>query len=598
MEASIAFLHDLRRLGTKADLIAALGVSEDLFDAVLAFDPSEVDTTVKRPAPDSETFEIPVFLRHNIPKRNKARGHRTVWEPLLVGSSYRALARRLGTFFEAAAPGYPHECAFGFRTGRNILENARVHTGRRHLLSLDIKDFFPSITVERVEQLFRDLGLNAEVARLLSRYVTIGGVLPAGLPTSPVLSNLAALPIDVALQGLASRKGALYTRYVDDLSFSSDDALPEMDEIEACLKDAGFWVEPSKTRRSRIGQSHFVTGLSVSDPLAPHVPKAIKRTLRQQLHYAAKYGLEDHLRHRGVKSARLLQQATNSLDGMVKFVSHHEPNLRAAVRSQWTEILSESRLQPGFAPKNQGRAPFDIAVDEAEFSLNGTPMLALGMSVSQHQADIVAATRAVLAQTLGDLFADGRVNVLREKGLHWADATEDLRMAYVTRLASLPFEGYVAFAPLIGPGEYQATYLRLLGALMPRRLMAAESRTARIYCEINSKVSKKAVQDSLVETYNKLAARNDRRPAKIKLAFVKKPNPGISVPDFLLGVLCRYLATSPVASGKPLPRAHLMFERLRDKYRLILDVRDWTEYSRRRPLEIETFVVQAPDQTM
>lgn len=561
-------------------------MSEALFDAVLAFDPPGPDTPRKRPRRGAEPFDIPVFLRHDIPKRNKTRGCRTVWEPLLLSAPYKALARRLGTFFEAVVPDYPHDCAFGFRTGRNIRENAAVHTGRAHLLSLDIQDFFPSITVGRIDALLRDLGLAPEVSDLLSRFVTIGGVLPAGLPTSPVLSNIIALPIDVALHALAQRSAAAYSRYVDDLSFSGDGDLPDLPEIQACLEGFGFEIAPAKTRRSRLGQAHYVTGLSISDPAQPHVPKKTKRALRQQLHYASLYGLEDHLQHKGLTSARLVQHAVNSLDGMVKFVAHHEPGLAPGLRTQWTEVLADSRLKPSFEPKNQASTPFHIVIDEAEFVRGGTRMLALGLSVSQHQAEIIQATKAVLGRELGDLFAAGKVDVLRAKGLHYADATEDLRIAYVTRLASLPFEGYVAFAPLGDPSTYEATYLRLLGALMPRRFMAAESQAARIYCEQNSKVSQKAVERRLLEVYQALAARNGRRPKRIQLAFVSKPHPGISPPDFLLGVLARYLQSVPSRPGDPIPRERLMFERLRDKYRLILDLGPdgWTEYSRRRPI--------------
>lgn len=565
-------------------MIDALDVDPQLFDNVLSFDPPTAEAPRKRPKRGTEVFDVPVFLRHDIPKRRKTRGARTVWEPLLLSSPYKALARRLGTYFKAVVPGYPHESVFGFRTGRNIRENASAHAGHAQLLSLDIQDFFSSITVERIDELFRQYGVPPLVADLLSRFVTIGGRLPAGLPTSPVLSNVIALPIDVELDALARRTGSTYTRYVDDISFSGDGPLPELSEIEACLQSHGFAIAPSKTRRSRIGQAHYVTGLSISDPLHAHVPRKTKRELRQQLHYAAKFGLEDHLRYKGVKSARLMQHVVNSMDGMVKFVAHHEPKLAPSVRASWTAVLSESRIKPSFEPKNQSRLPFDIFIDEAEFERGGAKVLALGLSVSQHQAEMNQATVAVLARELGDLFAAGKVEVLRKKGLHYADATEDLRRTYVSRLSSLPFEGYVALAPLGPPSSYETTYIRLLGALMPRRLMAAESRSARIHCEKNSKVSQKAIERCVLAAYQALADRNDRRPKRIQLAYVDKPNAGISVPDFLLGVLGRYLQAPPRKAGEPEPRDRLMFERLRDKYRLILDLNDWTEYSRRRPI--------------
>jgi hypothetical protein len=82
-----------------------------------------------------------------------------------------------------------------------------------------------------------------------------------------------------------------------------------------------------------------------------------------------------------------------------------------------------------------------------------------------------------------------------------------------------------------------------------------------------------------------LKAENNRRPQSLAVQFVDKPSLYISTPDFLLGVLGKYLRSQDAGPGLPMPRNQLMFERLRGKFRLILDVDTWTEYSRRRPIE-------------
>src|SRR5207247_712321 len=84
--------------------------------------------------------------------------------------------------------------------------------------------------------------------------------------------------------------------------------------------------------------------------------------------------------------------------------------------------------------------------------------------------------------------------------------------------------------------------------------------------------------------HDELKKRNDRHPRAYGIGFVSKPNLAVSVPDFLLGVLGKYLQSKAAPAGKPELRDRLLFERLRDKYRLILDVNSWTEYSRRRPI--------------
>ncbi len=581
----MAFKYDFRRIRTRQALIDVLGIESDEFNAVLAFDPSLFDRDMFTPPDEMHPISLPIFYRHNIPKKNRSRGYRTVWEPFFVANSFKALARRLGSFFRLVNDGYPHDCSYGYRPGRNIRENAKQHAGRKLLLSLDLENFFPSISRERIDKLFQSAGINAEVSGLLSRFVTIGGSLPLGLPTSPEISNAIAFPIDIELQALALQVGATYTRYADDLSFSSTDNLPAFDDIRKCVEANGFRIAEEKTRRSKLGQAHFVTGLSISDPRQPHIPKSKKRRLRQELYFARKFGLEDHLYHGGVNDEDSLQSQINRLDGLIKFVAHHEPALAPSLKTQWGEILGAARRKPSFEPMRQDRPPFRIFIDEAEFNRSGTKILAVGMSVSQHQDLIMIAGQEILDNTRNDLWAAGKIEAIDKKGLHFADATPDLVLDYVKRLASMPFEGYVAFAPYENPTDYESTYIRLLGSLITRRLMAAESQFAHIYCEENSKVARQAIASCIHGAFAELKRRNNRHPKRVAVEFVSKPNLGVSVPDFLLGVLGRFLQSQPAPVGKPEPRDRLMFERIRDKYRLILDVSTRTEYSRRRPIE-------------
>lgn len=581
----MTFRPDFRRIKSRDGLIAALGTDEATFEAVLAFEPPLPRREREAPDPTAvHVVSIPLFFRHDIPKRNRARGHRTVWEPALPKLEYKALGRRLEAFFRLALPHFPHDASFGYRPGRNIRENAAAHAGHALLLTVDIEDFFPSISAERVAQLFRMLEMEEDIADLLARFVTIGGALPLGLPTSPVISNAIALPLDIACQTLADKTGATYTRYADDLTFSSDAALPEESSIRQIVQAQDFRLAEQKTRRSKIGQAHYVTGLSVSDPAQPHVPREKKRKLRQELHYAAKYGLGDHFRFRGVNDARVIQQEVNRLDGTVRFVAYHEPAMAARLKSSWKAVLKADGMRPSFAPRGEHRAPFFMFIDEAEFVRDGQEILALGMTVSQHGPRMVAEGGQVLQAAMADLYAAGDAEALVKRGLHFADATEDLRIEYVKRLEAMRFEGYVAFAEYDGAGEYETTYLRLLGAMIRRRLMAAESQLAAIYCEKNNKVPADKIEALIRAAHEELKAHDDRRPLGVAIEFVSKPHLGISAPDFLLGVLGKYLRSNPAPPGAPERRDRLMFERLRDKYRLILDVTNWIEYSRRRPI--------------
>ncbi|ASW09556.1 reverse transcriptase family protein [Rhizobium sp. 11515TR] len=578
----MSFNYDFSRTTSRGSLLAALSIDEALFTQVLDFVPPPPAWSVPPSPPDEiSKLMLPAFLRHDIPKRNTKRGHRTVWEPVLAKGTYKALGRRLDSFFRHKLDGYPHKSSFGYRPGRNIRENAAVHRGKKFLLSLDLQDFFPSISRSRIAATFEHLGIAPDIAALLARFVTISDALAMGLPTSPTISNAVALCLDQALEELALRSGAVYTRYSDDISISSDNALPDLALIAQIVSDNDFKLADEKTRLSVRGQAHYVTGLSISDPNQPHVPKAKKRRLRQELYYARKFGLGQHLHCQGINDPTVVQQEVNRLDGMIKFVGHHEPKLSSIIKQQWREILNAADMKPSFAPRGMHRAPFVLVIDEAEFSRDDQTYLALCIVVSQHIDRIAEETGRVLSNALNDLWGDGNRNALLARGLHFTDATKDLQLNYIKELATMPFEGYIAFCAYDGPKNYQATYLRLLSTMIPRRLIAAESQYAAILIEQNSKVSQTAIAECISNAAADLKRTNNRRPKDTLVKFLSKPDPLLSPPDFLLGVLGQYLKSKPAV---PEPRERLSFERLRDKYRLILDLDTCAEYSRRRPI--------------
>jgi RNA-directed DNA polymerase len=316
------------------------------------------------------------------------------------------------------------------------------------------------------------------------------------------------------------------------------------------------------------------------------VPKNKKRRLRQELHYAKKFGLRDHLKRIGIISSHEIQQNINRLDGLVKFTAYLEPELSAPLKSTWRAILQSNGASPSFEPKNQEGVPFYIYVDEAEYKRpTGERMLALAMAVSQRQEQIDQITQTVLDAALSDVWGDGDRSKIKRKGLHFTDITEDLRLAYVERMQFLPFEGYVAMATLANDAAYEDAYLRGLKTMIKRRLMAAESRYACFVFEENNKVSQEAVKKVVMQAHRALVKANNRHPKKCVVKFAKKPSLGMTVPDFLLGVLGRYLSSESDQGRKNISRNKLLFERIRDKYRLIVDIDGRVEYSRRRGIE-------------
>lgn len=221
---------------------------------------------------------------------------------------------------------------------------------------------------------------------------------------------------------------------------------------------------------------------------------------------------------------------------------------------------------------------------EAEWIRDGSRILALAMAVTQHASEIEDAGREILQSELADLYAPGDPVALSKRGIHYADATQDLRLRYAERLQKMPFEGYVAFANL-DQQNYEQTYLRLLDAIIARRLKAAESQFALFTFERNDKVSQEAIKARVQTAHEELRRRKDRHPKMIGVDFASKPHLGVSVPDFLLGMLYSFLRTPATKSGATIARDVLLFERIRDKYHLIYDFETGVEYSRRRAVE-------------
>ncbi len=148
---------------------------------------------------------------------------------------------------------------------RNILTNARKHLGKPWLLQLDLTDFFHFVTDEKVRNIFESppFCFKEDITELLIAVTTYLGRLPMGAPTSPVLSNFACRDMDDSLQALAEAKNWTYTRYADDLSFSSKRPFNEDDQwaLKQCILDHGFKVNAQKTRLCGPDDEKIVTGI-------------------------------------------------------------------------------------------------------------------------------------------------------------------------------------------------------------------------------------------------------------------------------------------------------------------------------------------------
>jgi hypothetical protein len=184
-----------------------------------------------------------------------------------------------------------HEAVHGFVKGRSIKTFAAPHVGRRVVLRMDLRDFFPTFRAARVAAFFRTMGYPEMVAARLAGICTNAvparvwagrevawetrqmyrrAHLPQGAPTSPALANAMAFRLDCRLSGLARAAGAAYTRYADDLAFSGDAEFARGVErfavhAMAVAMEEGFDVHARKTRVMRKGVRQRLAGLVVNE---------------------------------------------------------------------------------------------------------------------------------------------------------------------------------------------------------------------------------------------------------------------------------------------------------------------------------------------
>jgi hypothetical protein len=259
-----------------------------------------------------------------------------------------------------------HLAVHGFVKGRSIHSFAAPHVGRRVVLRMDVREFFPTIGGVRIQNVFRTLGYPEAVADLLGGICTNAtprevwreiepGVpaesmnearrlyarphLPQGAPTSPALANLCFYRIDCRLSALAKSAGATYTRYADDLAFSGDAEFEKRTErfathVAAVLLEEGFRVHHPKTRVMRQGVRQNLAGLVTNQKI--NVARRDFDRLKALLTNCVKYGAETQNRD-GRPHFRA------HLEGRVGFVEMVNPEKGKRLRAIFERIAEVNR---------------------------------------------------------------------------------------------------------------------------------------------------------------------------------------------------------------------------------------------------------------
>ena len=224
------------------------------------------------------------------------------------------------------------EQAMAFVPNKNGLrENAERHKKNIFLLEMDITNFFGTITEQQVYTLFCNIGYNSKVAGILANLCTYNNYLPQGAVTSPYIANLVCYHMDARINGYCSRKDIVYTRYADDLTFSSDNRML-LNKIEKFIKyivtDEGFTINDKKTRYLSNDVKKTVTGITINDD-SIHVDKKFKRDLRAQIYCSIK--LKDY-------------QNNSQILGKIAYVNSIEKGFRDKIIRYITNLITRTEF--------------------------------------------------------------------------------------------------------------------------------------------------------------------------------------------------------------------------------------------------------------
>lgn len=234
---------------------------------------------------------------------------------------------------DAAAP-YVH----GGVKGRSARTNAASHLRKPYLVTIDVKKFFPSVRHYMVYRLFKsEIGCGRDVARLLTRLVTLDGALPQGAPTSVAVANLLLdSALDVPMNERATAAGTTYTRYIDDVGLSGANPQQLINEVARRLSRRRLSVHrvdmrPGAKSKLKIQPAHApqeITGLQVNGSRVS-LSKARRDRVRAAIHELQR-----------IKGMSDKGKAIASIRGRILHVQEFNPGTAKRLTDQLERALS------------------------------------------------------------------------------------------------------------------------------------------------------------------------------------------------------------------------------------------------------------------
>ncbi|MGF6809436.1 RNA-directed DNA polymerase [Paraburkholderia sp. Clong3] len=243
---------------------------------------------------------------------------------------------------------------FSYRKGVNVVEAVKKHAHNKHFFQADIQDFFPSIDSMMVRSVIESAAARTPIADLMDHVdriielVTIGGALPIGFPSSPLISNAVLHRFDDNFEDYCVNHGMVYTRYSDDIIVSSQnrDGLNNLAAaIENTLKSVELdhlRLNPEKTKITSIGRKIKLLGLVI----LPNGTVSVDIKLKQQIETMLHFYITDSAKLRDFLEADL-SKATEQLSGYVNYVNTVDSAYLDKLRKKYGVTVIDTLIHQG-----------------------------------------------------------------------------------------------------------------------------------------------------------------------------------------------------------------------------------------------------------
>ncbi|WP_439842012.1 retron Ec67 family RNA-directed DNA polymerase/endonuclease [Aeromonas taiwanensis] len=243
----------------------------------------------------------------------------------------------------------------GFVRKRSIITNAKNHIHKKYVLNIDLNDFFGSFNFGRVRGFFiknKHFELHEHIATVIAQIACYKNHLPQGSPCSPVITNLIMHSVDIRLAKLAKKNSCTYTRYADDITFSTREKIFPKDiaiadknninlgkELTKEITRNGFAINEKKTRVQLMDSRQDVIGLIVNKKV--NIRSDYWRITRAMCHSLFKTGSYIKCDQNGQEVAGNLYE----LDGRLNFIDSID---------KYNNLKEKGPVDNRFSLKNHG----------------------------------------------------------------------------------------------------------------------------------------------------------------------------------------------------------------------------------------------------